>query len=152
MTRRSSSGAWITLYPSTITRSTSELVKAHVRLAEEDQAWVDARKSRDVEHQLKEGRAERRNEPERGEHRDDPELSVLDRQTLKRVGQPWADDAEPVEARHRQQVQHQRHRLDESQEGKRSEEVDIRLVDQCPVADDDKGEHDEHTAEQRAYR
>src|SRR4030081_1976725 len=82
--RLSCGQAWITLYPSTITRSISELVEAHVRLAEEDQARVDARKSGDVENQLKEGRAERRNEPERGEHRDDPQLSVLDRQALKR--------------------------------------------------------------------
>src|SRR5258708_12100047 len=151
--RLSSGQAWTTLYPSTIRRSIrGPSAEAHVRLAVNDEARIDAYEIRDVEHETEEGLADRRNEPERGKHSEDPELSVLDRETLSRVGQPRPDDAEPVQSRHRQQVQHQRHRLDESQKGKRREEVEVRLVDPRSMTGDDKRKRDEQPPQQSAHR
>src|SRR5579872_1467298 len=116
--------AWTTLYPSTSTLSTAS-AEAHVRLAVEDERWVDLHDRGQLENRGEEDVAHRRDEPEDDEDPHHRHRSVLHGHRLRGVRQPRPDDAEAVQARHRDEVEDHGDGLDETEECQRAEEVDV---------------------------
>src|SRR5207245_5271282 len=136
---------------STISLSTSEEVW-HGRTAGRDEDVVDAEQRTDLKCHPEERIADRAEVKQDDEQRDDRKLRKADRLRLQRVREPRTQNAEPVEAGNRQEVEQNSNDLDEAQVAESDEEPRVCLGDPPVMARQEEGDGDQQTAERTPDR